>query len=260
MTVLDELARLHSDNPTVVTVGMFDGVHRGHQYLVGRLKETAARMGCASAIITFTNHPRTVMRPDSRIPLLNTPEDRLRLLSEQGVDLVVPLSFTLEFSYLRAREFVEVLINSLNMKGLVIGPDFAFGYRREGTAEVLTALGEELGFSVEVVQPVAFDDLVVSSTEVRKCVEAGDMTHAAEMLGRPFTISGFVIEGDRRGRTIGFPDGKHRGRAGVHCAGPRGVRDVDAGRRAHSTLGDEHWGAAHLRRGWSADRDAPAGL
>ena len=205
MTVLDELARLHSDNPTVVTVGMFDGVHRGHQYLVGRLKETAARMGCASAIITFTNHPRTVMRPDSRIPLLNTPEDRLRLLSEQGVDLVVPLSFTMEFSYLRAREFVEVLINSLNMKGLVIGPDFAFGYRREGTAEVLTALGEELGFSVEVVQPVAFDDLVVSSTEVRKCVEAGDMTHAAEMLGRPFTISGFVIEGDRRGRTIGFP-------------------------------------------------------
>ena len=145
------------------------------------------------------------MRPDSRIPLLNTPEDRLRLLSEQGVDLVVPLSFTLEFSYLRAREFVEVLIRSLNMKGLVIGPDFAFGYQREGTAEVLTALGEELGFSVEVVQPVAFDDLVVSSTEVRTCVEAGDMTHAAEMLGRPFTISGFVIEGDQRGRTIGFP-------------------------------------------------------
>ena len=205
MTVLDELARLHSDNPTVVTVGMFDGVHRGHQYLIGRLKEAAARKGCASAVITFTNHPRSVMRPDTRVPLLNTVEDRLRLISEQGVDLVVPLSFTLEFSYLRAREFVEVLKRSLNMKGLVVGPDFAFGYQREGTADVLASLGDELGFSVEVVQPVTFDDLVVSSTEVRKCVEAGDMSHAAEMLGHAFTISGFVIEGDRRGRTIGFP-------------------------------------------------------
>lgn len=205
MTVLDELSRLHSDNPTVVTVGMFDGVHRGHRYLIGRVKEVAAEMGCASAVVTFTNHPRSVMRPDTRIPLLNSPEDRLRLLSETGVDLVVPLTFTLEFSYLRAREFVEFLLRSLNMRGLVIGPDFAFGFQREGTPEVLAALGEELGFSVEVVEPVTFDDLVVSSTEVRRCVEAGDVAHAAAMLGRAFAISGFVEEGDRRGRTIGFP-------------------------------------------------------
>ena len=205
MTVLDELARLHSAIPTVVTVGMFDGVHRGHQYLIARLKEAAARMGCASAVITFTNHPRSVMRPDTRVPLLNTPEDRLRLLSEQGVDLVVPLSFTMEFSYLRAREFVDVLRNSLNMQGLVIGPDFAFGYQREGTPEVLAALGEELGFMVEVVHPVTFDDLVVSSTAVRECVEAGDVASAAALLGHPFTISGLVVEGDRRGRQIGFP-------------------------------------------------------
>ena len=205
MTVLDELSRLHSDNPTVVTVGMFDGVHRGHRYLIGRVKEVAAEMGCASAVITFTNHPRSVMRPDTRIPLLNSPEDRLRLLSETGVDLVVPLTFTLEFSYLRAREFVEFLLRSLNMRGLVIGPDFAFGFQREGTPEVLAALGEEHGFTVEVVEPVTFDDLVVSSTEVRRCVEAGDIAHAAAMLGRAFAISGFVEEGDRRGRTIGFP-------------------------------------------------------
>ena len=205
MTILEELARLHSDNPTVVTVGMFDGVHRGHRHLIERLKEAAARQDCASAVITFTNHPRSVMRPDSRIPLLNTPEDRLRLISEQGVDLVVPLTFTLEFSYLRAREFVQMLLDSLNMKGLVVGPDFAFGYQREGTVDVLAALGDELGFTVEVVEPIAFDDLVVSSTEVRKCVEAGDMAHAASMLGQPFTISGFVVEGDKRGRTIGFP-------------------------------------------------------
>lgn len=205
MTVLEELARLHSDNPTVVTVGMFDGVHRGHQYLIQRLKEAAARKGCASAVITFTNHPRSVMRPDTHVPLLNTPEDRLRLISEQGVDLVVPLSFTLEFSYLRAREFVQVLIQSLNMKGLVVGPDFAFGYQREGTAEVLADLGEELGFTVEVVHPLTLEDIAVSSTEARNCVEAGDLAHAATILGRPFTISGFVVEGDKRGRAIGFP-------------------------------------------------------
>lgn len=205
MTVLDELARLHSDKPTVVSVGMFDGVHRGHQYLLSRLKEVASQRGCSSAVITFTNHPRSVMRPDTRIPLLNSAEDRLRLLGEQGVDLVVPLGFTLELSYLRAREFVNVLRSSLNMQGLVIGPDFAFGYQREGTAEVLTALGEEMGFFVDVVQPVQFDGLVVSSTEVRNCVEAGDMQHATAMLGRAFVISGYVVEGDRRGRLIGFP-------------------------------------------------------
>lgn len=205
MSVLEELARLHTTNPTVITVGMFDGVHKGHQYLVSCLKESAARQGCASGVITFTNHPRSVMRPDVRVPLLTTPEDRLRLLSEQGVDLVVPLSFTPEFSYLRAREFVELLKETLNMRGLVVGPDFAFGYQREGTAEVLTQLGKEMGFTVEVVEPVEFEGRIVSSTAIRANVIAGEMADAAWMLGRPFILSGFVVEGDRRGRQIGFP-------------------------------------------------------
>ena len=205
MSVLEELARLHSTNPTVITVGVFDGVHKGHQYLIGCLKESAVRQGCSSAVITFTNHPRTVMRPDVRVPLLSTAEDRLRLLAEQGVDLVVPLSFTPDLSYLRAREFVELLKDVLNMRGLVVGPDFAFGYQREGTPEVLAQLGQEMGFTVEVVQPVEFEGRVVSSSAVRSCVEDGNMAEAAWMLGRPFTLAGYVVEGDRRGREMGFP-------------------------------------------------------
>jgi len=184
---------------------MFDGVHKGHQYLIGCLKEAAARQGFASGVITFTNHPRSVMRPDVRVPLLTTPEDRLRLISEQGVDLVVPLSFTPDRSYLRAREFVELLRDTLNMRGLVVGPDFAFGYQREGTAELLTQLGKEMDFTVEVVEPVKFEDRIVSSTAVRACVQEGKMGDAAWMLTRPFILAGFVVEGDRRGRQIGFP-------------------------------------------------------
>jgi riboflavin kinase/FMN adenylyltransferase len=172
---------------------------------MGCLKEAAARQGFASGVITFTNHPRSVMRPDVRVPLLTTPEDRLRLISEQGVDLVVPLSFTPDLSYLRAREFVELLRETLNMRGLVVGPDFAFGYQREGTAELLTQLGKEMDFTMEVVKPVKFEDRIVSSTAVRACVQGGEMEDAAWMLTRPFILAGFVVEGDQRGRQIGFP-------------------------------------------------------
>ena len=215
MSVLEELARLHTTNPTVITVGMFDGVHKGHQYLIGCLKESAARQGCASGVITFTNHPRSVMRPDVRVPLLTTPEDRLRLISEQGVDLVVPLGFTPDLSYLRAREFVELLKETLNMRGLVVGPDFAFGYQREGTAAVLTELGKELGFTVEVVEPVEFEGRIVSSTAVRSSVQAGEMKDAAWMLSRPFILTGFVVEGDQRGRQIGFPTANVESETGI---------------------------------------------
>ena len=141
MSVIEELTRLHTTNPTVVTVGMFDGVHRGHQYLIDCLKKEAAHQGFLSGVITFTNHPRSVMLPKFNIPLLNTPEDRLQLIADQGVDLVVPLNFTLDLSYLSAKTFIEVLRDALNMRELVVGPDFAFGYQREGTTEVLARLG-----------------------------------------------------------------------------------------------------------------------
>jgi len=205
MSVLEELARLHPTTPTVITVGMFDGVHRGHQYLIGCLKKEAADQGYVSGVITFTNHPRSVMLPNIHVPLLSTPEERLQLIAEQGVDLVVPLSFTSELSQLSARAFVELLRDGLNMRGLVVGPSFAFGHQREGTTEVLTQLGEEMGFTVKVVESVKFEDRIVSSTAVRNCVQEGDMAGAAWMLTRPFSLTGFVVKGDQRGRQIGFP-------------------------------------------------------
>ena len=203
--MLEELARLHPTTPTVITVGMFDGVHRGHQYLIGCLKKEAADQGYVSGVITFTNHPRSVMLPNIHVPLLSTPEERLQLIAEQGVDLVVPLSFTSELSQLSARAFVELLRDALNMRGLVVGPDFAFGHQREGTTAVLTQLGKEMGFTLKVVEPVKFDDRIVSSTAVRNCVQSGDMVGAAWMLTRPFSLTGFVVKGDQRGRQIGFP-------------------------------------------------------
>ena len=205
MSVIEELTRLHTTTPTVVTVGMFDGVHRGHQYLIDCLKKEAAQQGFVSGVITFTNHPRSVMLPKLNVPLLDTPEDRLQLIADQGVDLVVPLNFTLDFSYLSAKAFIEVLRDALNMRELVVGPDFAFGYQREGTTEVLARLGKEMGFGVKIVEPVKFDGLIVSSTAVRSRVQAGDMAGAAWMLTRPFSLSGLVVKGDQRGRQIGFP-------------------------------------------------------
>ena len=205
MSVIEELTRLHTTNPTVITIGMFDGVHRGHQYLIDCLKEEAKHQGFVSGVITFTNHPRSVMLPNIQIPLLSTPEDRLRLIAGQGVDLVIPLNFTLDLSYLSARAFIELLRDRLNMHELVVGPDFAFGYQREGTTEVLTQIGEEMGFEVKIVDPVKFDDRIVSSTAVRNCVQAGDMADAAWMLTRPYSLTGIVVKGDQRGRQIGFP-------------------------------------------------------
>ena len=120
MSVIEELTRLHTTNPTVMTVGMFDGVHRGHQYLISCLKKEAAQRGCVSGVITFTNHPRSLMLPDLHVPLLSTPEDRLRLIADQGVDLVVPLSFTLDLSHLRAKAFVEILRDAFNMQSHTI--------------------------------------------------------------------------------------------------------------------------------------------
>ena len=205
MSVFEELTRLHTTNPTVMTIGMFDGVHRGHQYLIDCLKKEATQQGCLSGVITFTDHPRSVMLPKLDVPLLNTPEDRLQLIADQGVDLVVPLNFTLDLSYLSAKAFIELLRDALNMRELVVGPDFAFGYQREGTTEVLTRLGEEMGFGVKVVDPVKFEGLIVSSTAVRNRVHTGDMAGAAWMLTRPFSLSGLVVKGDQRGRQIGFP-------------------------------------------------------
>jgi riboflavin kinase/FMN adenylyltransferase len=177
----------------------------GHRHLLDRLKEVASQQGMLSGVLTFVNHPRTVITPGAYVKYITSVEDRLALLKSTGVDIVLPLTFDLELSRLRAHEFLELLQDRLNMAGLVMGRNFVMGHKREGTPEVLKALGIEKGFSTTVVDPLSKDGERVSSTAVREAISAGDMDKASRFLDRPFALQGRVIRGNARGRTLGFP-------------------------------------------------------
>jgi len=205
MLVEEELASAVPERDTALTIGVFDGVHLGHKFLIGKLKEKAAENGLLSGVLTFHRHPRLVLSPESKITYLTSLEERIRLLEGQGVEHVVTLSFTPELSQLGAREFVSLLRRYLRMRVLVIGPDFALGQGREGGAPTLKALGEELGFLVEVVPPMVLQGEAVSSTAIRNALSRGDMMTVNELLGRRFTLAGLVSKGDERGKTLGFP-------------------------------------------------------
>lgn len=203
--ILRTLSDAHLTQPSVITIGSFDGVHRGHAQLIQTVMDHARAKKAASVVVTLNPHPRLVLRPDSPLLLLSTLDERLDLLAHRGVDYVVVFPFSMEQSKLRAREFVELLRNHLNIIELVCGPHFALGYKREGTIPVLQSLGEEFGFSVSVVEPHQFEDGIISSTRVRDLVADGTVSVAAQLLGRYPTLKGIVVHGDHRGRELGFP-------------------------------------------------------
>jgi riboflavin kinase/FMN adenylyltransferase len=203
--IIRTLSDAHLTQPSVITVGSFDGVHRGHKQLIRTTMDHARRKNAASVVVTLNPHPRLVLRPDSPMQLLATLEERLDLLKAEGPDYVVVFPFSLEQSKLRAREFIELLRNHLNIVELVCGPNFALGYKREGTIPVLQELGKELGFTVTVVEPTRTPEGIISSTRVRELVAAGDVTKAAALLGRYPMVRGVVVHGDHRGRELGYP-------------------------------------------------------
>jgi riboflavin kinase / FMN adenylyltransferase len=203
--IIRTLSDAHLTQPSVITIGSFDGVHRGHAYLIQAVIGHAREQNAASVVVTLNPHPRLVLRPDAPLQLLSTLEERVALLALQGLDYVVVFPFSLEQSKLRAREFVELLRNHLNMVELVCGPNFALGYKREGTIPVLEDLGKEFGFTVTVVEPQAFQEGMISSTRVRDLVASGSVTEAATLLGRYPMLRGIVVHGDHRGRELGFP-------------------------------------------------------
>ena len=204
MSFRQRLASMASDRETVLTIGVFDGVHQGHCHLLRRLVQRSAPHQVPGAI-TFTNHPATILRPDFKVSFINTPQQKIRLLEAQGMGLVVPLEFTAELSRISAREFTSALVEILNMKGLIVGPDFALGQNRQGNVEVLKELGAEMGFWVEMVEPLAVDGQLVRSRRVREAIGLGDVAVAATLLGREFSLSGTVVVGNRQGRELGFP-------------------------------------------------------
>ncbi len=203
--IIRTLSDIQLTRPSVITIGSFDGVHRGHARLIQTVIEHAREKSATSVIVTLNPHPKSVLRPEAPLALLSTLDERVELLAQQGVDYVVVFPFSLEQSKLRAREFVQLLHNHLNMAELICGPNFALGYKREGTLPVLRDLGVEFGFVVTVVEPRQFQHGIISSTRARDLVAAGAVSQAAELLGRFPMLRGIVVHGDHRGRELGFP-------------------------------------------------------
>jgi riboflavin kinase/FMN adenylyltransferase len=191
----------------VVTTGTFDGVHVGHRTILDRLKSTAARVNGQSVVVTFHPHPRLVLFPDDNdLRLIDTLEERVELLRGTGIDHLVVLEFTREFSRITSLDYVRnILVSKLGTMKLVMGYDHHFGRNREGTLAHLREFGPVYGFEVEEIPAHDVDAVAVSSTKIRKALAEGDVATAARYLGRPFALAGSVVQGDRLGRTLGFP-------------------------------------------------------
>lgn len=204
MNFHQQLASIAPDKETVLTVGVFDGVHQGHRHLLRRLVERAGS-DLLPTVLTFTNHPISVLRPGVEISYLTSLDERVRLMKEQGIELVVPLDFTRELSQVSADDFTATLVKSLRMKGLVAGPDSTLGRNRQGDIGFLKKKGSELGFWVEVLDPLMMDGELVKSRRIRSSLEEGDVAGCARLLGRKYGFEGLVVRGDQRGAGIGFP-------------------------------------------------------
>lgn len=206
MSIGDELRAFAVRGDTALTIGVFDGVHRGHTHLISQLADEAASKGLLAGVVTFREHPAAVLSPSFQAQYLTSLEDRLALLSKTKIDLTVPITFDRALASLTAKEFISLLQKNLRMVSLVVGPDFAMGRKREGTIERLSKLGGEMGFTLKVVD--GLQDArgeTVRSTTVRTALAKGDVERVADLLGRRFTLAGPVVSGEGRGGKLGVP-------------------------------------------------------
>ncbi len=200
---LDEVPR--DWGRSVVTIGVFDGVHSGHQKVIGRAAELAAELGLPCVVVTFDPHPDEVVRPGSHPPLLSPGARRPELLAEVGADAIMVLPFTLELSRMGPDEFVQsILVDRLHAARVIVGEDFRFGHRAKGDIALLRELGEKYDFLAEGV-PLVADGDTISSTAIRARLAEGAVEEAAHLLGRPHRLEGIVVRGHQRGRALGFP-------------------------------------------------------
>lgn len=201
---LDDFTKL---NYAVVTSGTFDGVHLGHQKILNRLKEIASRNAGETVVITFWPHPRFVLNPsDTKLKLLNTFEERIELIKEQGIQHLLRIPFTKEFSNISSLDFIQkILVERIGTRKLVIGYDHKFGKNREGSFEQLQLNGPKFGFDVEEIPRQELEQIGISSTKIRQSLECGDIDTADHLLGRHYSITGRVVAGKKLGRILGFP-------------------------------------------------------
>lgn len=228
---------------TVATVGTFDGVHRGHMTVLEEIGRRARARSLRSVLVTFDRHPLEVVRPDEAPPLLTTPEEKREFLAQSPLDYVAFLPFTEALSRYRPEEFVRgILVERFRIRELVIGHDHGFGRGRSGDIDTLRRLGEEIGFDVDVVERVTVGQRAVSSTSVRTAVGRGELELAADLLGRPYSFRGTVIQGQGRGRELGFPTANLQPPGGGKLLPPEGIYAVRASLRMEICEGLLHLG------------------
>lgn len=191
---------------TVVTIGNFDGVHLGHREIFRRVVDRARALRGTTAVVTFEPHPLRVLAPEKAPLRLNTPDEKVRLLTASCIDLLIVLKFDRKMAEMSAEAFVrDILVGKLGVKHLIIGYDYAFGRNRQGNADFLAEKSREYGFTLEVLEPIQAEQQVHSSTAIRKVLREGRVADAINILGRNFTLDGVVVHGDGRGRKLGFP-------------------------------------------------------
>ncbi|WP_333694140.1 bifunctional riboflavin kinase/FAD synthetase [Flavobacterium sp.] len=206
MNTYTSIYRYHSAQKTVVTLGTFDGVHKGHQKIIERLVQSAEQCSCESLVLTFFPHPRMVLQDQNEIKLLSTIDERIQKLEALGIDHVVVHPFDQEFSRLTAEEFVEkVLVQHFNIQKIIIGHDHRFGRNRTANIDDLKVFGEKFGFEVEEISAQEINTVSVSSTKIRTALHEGNIETANAYLGYPYTLNGIVITGKGLGKTLRFP-------------------------------------------------------
>jgi riboflavin kinase / FMN adenylyltransferase len=188
-----------------MTIGSFDGVHRGHQAIIEKLVDNAHAAGFPVVVLTFFPHPSVVLRSQQEPFYLTTPEERAALLGGLGVDVVITHPFTLGLAEMSAQEFIALVDRHIHPRHIMVGYDFALGRGREGNVKRLGQLGIDFGYSLDVIQPIQMEGEIVSSTQIRTALTEGDLTKAEKLLGRPYQVSGEVVHGDGRGRLLGIP-------------------------------------------------------
>ena len=205
MQIIQHLEEAQLPAETVLTIGAFDGVHRGHQALLCTVIERAHAAGRLSAVITFDPHPANVLSPQKPVRYITTTAEKAALLERLGLDVLVLMRFTTELANQPAEQFVQAIVKHLHPTELWIGRDFALGRNREGDFDRLTELGRRYGFRVEQVQPVFWNGSIVSSSRIRRLLAEGDMVAVADLLGWYYTLAGKVMRGHQRGRDLGYP-------------------------------------------------------